>query len=613
MPFIGIPGDVDAQPGTFEPGESPSPVALSGTSALTVTVSAPSFLSGVSLTGTDALTFTVSGTLTVGTGALSGTSHLQFGVTGTLHLAIVDLTGTSALRFGVNGVPGVSVPIVTGPTGVNIIVRRPTLTVKIDGVEQHEIASASCHFGFDSRFATAEIQYKAVTGVTPTYWLPVEITMGAGSHNVPRFYGYILPIDNTSFPKTGTLRCRGPLGIAANLPNAANEWNPFYNVYGTDFTNIQLSGTFAKTAGSAAIVGTGTAFTTELAVGMPLTLPGPEMNDFDTGTIVSITDDTHLTIDVVVAAGHDASGFSVYRGRMDQEIANFILAYYGLSSRYQFTAPFGGFGDTVGGTGTFLGVLPTVPTWTWPMGTPGLDYLDQLDQVCAAQDSNGNWGVYKTFETVGGASDLTVFRTLITANPQGNAADADFRLAEGVDLMKDMQVSHDPSQVVNGIRVVGGNPFQDTTRQARYPYYDPSNPTVPWIPDIPATPPPYFTASSFFLPSFLPNNPTTGYPTVLRDFSFPMIERSIDDDTQCPWTGLTAEAKARQLLQELNTEVVSLRVSTYRDDVFGPGQTHYIYAPVRAGVFQTMWLNSLDITMSDKRVFRQRMQYVVKN
>ena len=592
--------------------------ALSGTSALTFTVSAPNFLTNAALSGTSALTFATTGTLTVGSAALSGTSHLQFGLTGTLYLPVVDLTGTTALRFGVNGAPGVSVPIVTGPTGVSIIVRRPVLTVKIDGVEQTNIASASCHFGFDARFATAEIQYKSVSGVTPTYWAPVEITMGAGSHNVPRFYGYILPIDNTSFPKTGILRCRGPLGIAANLPNAANEWNPFSGVYGTDFNSVGLTGTFSKTEGSPDIVGTGTAFTTELAVGMPMTFPGPEMHNFDIGNVLSITDDTHLTIDTPVAAGHTASGFSLFRGRMDQEIADFILSYYGLSSRYQFTPPAGGgFGDTVGGTGTFLGVLPNVPTWIWPMGTPGLDYLDQLDQACAAQDANGNWGVYKTFETVGGEADKTVFRTLITANPQASADDADFRLAEGVDLLKDMQVSHDPSQVVNGIRVVGGNPFQDEVAQARYPFFMTGSPTVPWIPSIPDTPPPYLTAGSFYLPSFLPNLPATGYPVVLRDFSFPMIERSIDDAAYGTawnlWNGLTAEAKARQLLQELNTEVVTLRVSTYRDDVFGPGQTLYIYAPNRAGIFQTLWLNALDITMSDKRVFRQHLTLTTKN
>jgi hypothetical protein len=367
---------------------------------------------------------------------------------------------------------------------------------------------------------------------------------------------------------------------------------------------VNVSGTVTKTAGNATVVGVGTAFLTELAVGMTLTLGGTtDANgapQFDFGTITAIADNTHLTISPALT--FSASGITLFRGRTDQEIAVFILSYYGLSSRFVYTPPFGGgFGDTIGGTGNFLGVIPFVPTWTWPMGTPGLDYLDQLDQACAAQDALLNYGVYKTFETVGGVLDKTIFRTLVTANPQRDPLDADFSLSEGVDLLRDLEVTHDPAQTVNAVRVAGGNPFSEEALSANFPVY---------IPGLPATPPPYLSASSPYLPPFLPNNPTTGYPTVLRDFSFPMIEKSVASD---PWNGLTAEAKARQLLQDLNTEVVNLRGSTYRDDLFGPAQTVYVYAPTRVGVFQTMWLRSLDITMSEKRVFRQHLDLVVKN
>lgn len=515
-------------------------------------------------------------------------------------------------QTGRNPTPLELAGLTAGPTGLIVLVRRPFLEVKIDGVTQTGISSVSCHFGFDARYATAEIVYKSVSGVIPTYWMPVEIIMGAGTNNIPRFYGYILPIDNTSFPKTGILHCRGPLGIAAALGNAANDWNPISNTYGTDFMSVGLSGSVTKTAGSANIVGTGTAFTSELAVGMPLVLvdytsigtafvdPATALPSSEIGVIVSIADDTNLTLDTTMTRSQ--AGVGVFRARSDQEIAVFILNYYGLASRFVYTPPFGGgLGDTVAGTGNFLGVLPTVSTWVWPTGVPGLNYLDELDKACAAQDALSNWGVYKTIETVGGEADKTVFRTLITANPQLTEGDANFSLTEGVDLFRDLAPTHDPQQVVNSVRVTGGDPFQNPVLQANFPDY---------IPALPATPPPYLSASSPYLPSFLPNNTTTGYPTVQRDFSFPMIERSVASD---PWYGLTAEDKARQLLQELNTEVVTLQASTYRDDLFGPGQTHYIGAPIRAGVFQTMWLNSLDITMSARRVFRQRMVYTVKN
>lgn len=547
-------GTADTQAGTFEPGgvSSVAPTLLTGTSAIVFTVTGTLSVSNivvaftgaialtttvsgtlrqvvVPLTGTSALALTVSGTLSVAatpTVSFSGTSALRLSVTGTLHLGRVDFSGTAAIRLALNGVPTIEVPTVGGPTGVTILLRRPVLDVKIDGHSQTKIVAASCHFGFDARYATAELVYAATEGVTPSYWMPVEITMGANAATaVPRFYGYILPIDNTAWPKRGTLKLRGPLGIAAALQNADNTWVATNNVYGTDFY-----------------------------------------------------------------------------GLTDQEIAVAILTYYGLTDRFVYTPPLGGaFGDTVAGTGNVLGANPLIGTWVWPMGSFGLAYLDQLDQCCAAQDALGNWGVYKTLETVGGEADKTLFRTLITGNPQLAAGDADFSLTEGVDLLRDLEVTHDPQQVANAIRVAGGDPFGEPALMANYPQY---------IPSIPATPPPYLTASSPYLPSFMPNNPTTGYPTVLRDFTFPMIERSTTADA---WNGLTAESKARQLLQELNTEVVTLRVSTYRDDLFGPGQTHHIHAPIRAGVFQNLWLQTLDITMSAQRVFRQRMSYSAKN
>lgn len=54
-----------------------------------------------------------------------------------------------------------------------------------------------------------------------------------------------------------------------------------------------LTGTVAKTNGSAAVVGTGTLFTTQLSVGQIIDVPGTAV---ETRVVTSITDDTHLTV-----------------------------------------------------------------------------------------------------------------------------------------------------------------------------------------------------------------------------------------------------------------------------------------------------------------------------
>lgn len=67
-----------------------------------------------------------------------------------------------------------------------------------------------------------------------------------------------------------------------------------------------LTGTVAKTAASAALVGTGTLFTSQLSVGQVIDVPGTAV---ETRVVTSITDDTHLTVAgnyVNTAAGQTA-------------------------------------------------------------------------------------------------------------------------------------------------------------------------------------------------------------------------------------------------------------------------------------------------------------------
>lgn len=65
-----------------------------------------------------------------------------------------------------------------------------------------------------------------------------------------------------------------------------------------------LTGTVTKAAGSTAIVGSGTAFTTELVVGREIVVPGGGGSDYL--PVESITDDTHLTVSY--PATYSASG-----------------------------------------------------------------------------------------------------------------------------------------------------------------------------------------------------------------------------------------------------------------------------------------------------------------
>jgi hypothetical protein len=69
-----------------------------------------------------------------------------------------------------------------------------------------------------------------------------------------------------------------------------------------------LTGTVAKTASSATLVGTGTAFTTELTVGQLISVPGTAAEVF---AVTAIADATHLTLSA--AAANSATGQTAAR------------------------------------------------------------------------------------------------------------------------------------------------------------------------------------------------------------------------------------------------------------------------------------------------------------
>lgn len=94
-----------------------------------------------------------------------------------------------------------------------------------------------------------------------------------------------------------------------------------------------LTGTVAKTATSANIVGTGTAFTTELAVNQIISIPGTAA---EIGVVKTITDDTHLELWQVMA--NTASGQTATRVNNAMAIPASKAGKYGLQGGTFFSA-----------------------------------------------------------------------------------------------------------------------------------------------------------------------------------------------------------------------------------------------------------------------------------
>jgi len=95
-------------------------------------------------------------------------------------------------------------------------VRTTALEVYVfDGVDwQYDGAAyaASCRFGFDQRYAEADIWRTGGTDLAINYWSRIDLWMGASDLGYARrFSGYVVPLDNALYPVQGVLHCRGVL------------------------------------------------------------------------------------------------------------------------------------------------------------------------------------------------------------------------------------------------------------------------------------------------------------------------------------------------------------------------------------------------------------------
>lgn len=101
-----------------------------------------------------------------------------------------------------------------------------------------------------------------------------------------------------------------------------------------------LTGTVAKTSGSAALVGTGTLFTSQLSVGQVIDVPGTAVAR---RVVTSITDDTHLTVNANFT--NTASGQTATR--VNSAIVARTAGVYTIAASAIFTANGAGYRGAV--------------------------------------------------------------------------------------------------------------------------------------------------------------------------------------------------------------------------------------------------------------------------
>lgn len=208
----------------------------------------------------------------------------------------------------------------------------------------------------------------------------------------------------------------------------------------------------------------------------------------------------------------------------------------------------------IDGTGITRGSLAP-SAYTWRNGETALDYLARLSQASVG---------YRMVETIGGA----VLRVQVYGRPDGTSV---FTLTEGVDIFGGGHTQRETFSKYTAVTITG---FDYGDGNGRVTFSDP--------------------------------DPTPGGvdPFV---FSSDMIERALDADAG---QGISAEAVGAWARAEVNRETIrTSSVSTPRDDLFGPGQTHTIDSPRLGLTSEKMWLFAVTCEVNDQW-FTQTMDYI---
>jgi hypothetical protein len=208
----------------------------------------------------------------------------------------------------------------------------------------------------------------------------------------------------------------------------------------------------------------------------------------------------------------------------------------------------------IGGTGIIRGTLAP-SAYTWRFGETALEYLARLSQASLG---------YQVIESIGG----DVLRVQASSRPNTTST---VTLTEGVDIFEGGHVQKHVFGKYDAVTVTG---FDYGTGDGAVEFSNP-NP-------VPAGVEPYIYAS-------------------------PMIERALEAD---PGSGISAEAVNAFVFAQVTVEQIRVsNITTPRDDVFGPGQTHTITS-ARLGLSAAL-LRLVAVTCEvDSGWFTQTLEYI---
>lgn len=453
------------------------------------------------------------------------------------------------------------------------VVQQGTLKVYINGVLDDAAFMAEWEHGTDQRYGRATVYRTGGGTTTPdiTYWDEVEIVAGNSPTSLyTRFKGWVIPVEDQMYPFQDRLICRGKLYRAEWVRNNSPGDLLLNEAGGTDMAMVELTGTLTKTAGSTTVTGTGTAFTTEVAVNDYLNIGNDAANSVETKRhkVASIASDTSLEVDVAFELAGTGKSGAIY-GRTDENMVTLALQRAGCVP------------GSILGTGTIMGIVCAPIDWaskgpfTCQDGESWLSFIERVDEISVSEDSAGgvNVGRYRTIERRNGDID----RVFFTPKPQEDSA-AVYTFTEGIDLLE-LRISRDPTDAANRIVVTGG---QDITGEIFT-----------------------FTVSSAFapyLPSGTPNGPD-GYPEVTYSWGSPMLEKNTLAE---PDPGKSCQELADMELASRNTVVDLAEATTPRDDPVSVGNVVYLKSPT-ANVDRRFWVMNLSGYCRDGGEFIQHM------
>lgn len=207
----------------------------------------------------------------------------------------------------------------------------------------------------------------------------------------------------------------------------------------------------------------------------------------------------------------------------------------------------------IGGTSIVRGTLAPAP-YTWRFGETALAYLARLSQASLG---------YRMIESIGGE----VFRVQVYGRPQGTSS---FTLTEGVDIFEGAHAQLETFSKYTAITVTG---FDFGTGSGALTFSNP-DPTPAGVEPFP--------------------------------FASDMIERALEAD---PGLGVSAEAVGAIVLAEVNRRFIHVSgLTTPRDELFGPGQTHTVNAASLNLTNESLWLFGVTCEVSSDW-FTQSMDY----